>query len=533
MKMLSLLKDYRAGMIGKTTMLSRAQALARTCGVGHAQQSNRYGLPINHTYSDVIHQRVTALRSIGEAIAKALKDESEYDMIEALNDLRHNAPNNFDQRFDQLKEIWAEKVGCDLDAHRCGDCGTVHAGDESHTDIDDNIFCDDCRDNYRWSEYHGNYIHEDAAMQLFQGARAWRNDDPDYISERAGDRNFRQNPDDSNQYLDDEAWQCAVENQDFSDYDYDEEDEYEPASPSTIGSYHSARHFVGHILSDKYSHRTPRVLMGLELEVEVDGRSDQDNHALAREMVGILNTRTEYNYCAVERDGSIDNGFEIVTGYTGLDKHEEHLKVLQSMPFAQRLKSHDTTTCGLHVHIDKAQMSMFHASKLMMFMHEPSNERLLRAVARRYGYNSGFAKFKDKTKGEANNQYRNVPKHVKHLRDNGLNTSHVLRALNGDRYEAINFQPERTVEYRLFRGTLKFETIMACLEFTWLTYHFTKMCSLHELTTVAFLNYIARPENAYESRYLRPLLVAKGFMSSSVLIPLDAEAAPAKELQAA
>lgn len=34
------------------------------------------------------------------------------------------------------------------------------------------------------------------------------------------------------------------------------------------------------------------------------------------------------------------------------------------------------------------------------------------------------------------------------------------------RYTAVNLMPENTIEFRIFRGTLRYETFMATIEFT-------------------------------------------------------------------
>lgn len=45
--------------------------------------------------------------------------------------------------------------------------------------------------------------------------------------------------------------------------------------------------------------------------------------------------------------------------------------------------------------------------------------------------------------------------------------------LNRDRYAALNWQNEDTVEFRLFRGTLKADTFMACMELCLAAFQFT------------------------------------------------------------
>ncbi len=279
---------------------------------------------------------------------------------------------------------------------------------------------------------------------------------------------------------------------------YDEEPE-EDRSYEHIGGRHSSKRQLGHIPS-AYDQRKPRVLMGLELELEIEDDYDLDNKAAyILDHIGTYRSPdgNNHKYALIEEDCSIDRGFEIVTGYTGLDVHKEQLKF-----FKGRLHgalSHKTDTCGLHIHICKSDMTMLHASKLILFMNDPANEDLIFALARRR--NNGYCKQKDLSN-------RDYLKHSLEYRTR----SDQLCSLNSDRYERLNFQNDRTIEYRLFRGTLKYSTIMACLEFTYATWFFAKSASPSQLNVARFLHFICEPENRLDTRFLRTYLKSKGFV---------------------
>lgn len=85
-------------------------------------------------------------------------------------------------------------------------------------------------------------------------------------------------------------------------------------------------------------------------------------------------------------------------------------------------------------------------------------------------------------------------------------------SLNADRYEALNFKNEKTVEFRLFKGSLKYETIMACLEFTYATWFFCRDASTKNLTTDQFLKFICANQNRKDTKFLRSFLKSKGFV---------------------
>jgi hypothetical protein len=278
----------------------------------------------------------------------------------------------------------------------------------------------------------------------------------------------------------------------YVDRDSDNDDD----NSDLIRSYHGSLEDLEHIPS-AYDKR--KILLGMELEMEIDG----DN--LRNKAEDILNNITDYwkdgkryTYCLLENDGSLDYGFEMVTSWTGLDVHAEQLKYFNQK--FRNMRSHNTNTCGLHVHIDKGEMTTLHASKLILFINDTNNLHLIKTIARRD--NASFAKFSDK---KTNKNW------LKHSLASSKLKERQLRHLNTDRYEALNFQNEKTIEFRLFKGTLKYESIMASLEFAYATWHFCKDTGSNDLTIENFLEFISEPENKKHTRFLRTYLKEKGF----------------------
>jgi hypothetical protein len=75
----------------------------------------------------------------------------------------------------------------------------------------------------------------------------------------------------------------------------------------------------------------------------------------------------------------------------------------------------------------------------------------------------------------------------------------------------LNFQNDNTIEFRLFKGTLRYETIMACLEFTYATWFFCRDTGITELTTANFIDFIAQPQQREHTKFLRTYLREKGY----------------------
>jgi hypothetical protein len=210
-----------------------------------------------------------------------------------------------------------------------------------------------------------------------------------------------------------------------------------------------------------------------------------------------LRNYEHHDYALCENDGSLNNGFEVVTAYTGLDVHAEQLAFFKSG--LRGAISHDSDNCGLHVHICKADMSTLHGAKMILFINDQANQKLIKAIARRD--DSSYAKFKNK-QGDRDWLKSAVGCETKRSQ---------LRNLNHDRYEALNFKNDKTIEFRLFKGSLVYETIMSCLEFTYATWFFTRESSTKNMTIDGFLKFICANENRGDTKYLRAYLKARGF----------------------
>lgn len=185
---------------------------------------------------------------------------------------------------------------------------------------------------------------------------------------------------------------------------------------------------------------------GVELEIDEGG----ENESSAEEILFAGNRSGEHIYC--KHDGSLDEGFEIVTHPMTLDYH------LNLMPWgnvtdkARRLgyTSHQAKTCGLHIHVNRTTFGKnteeqdTAIARVLYFVERNWNELLifsrrtqeqLDSWARRYGY-------KD--------QPREMLEHVK-------------KGFAG-RYTCVNLTNYSTIEFRIFRGTLKLNSIFAALQ---------------------------------------------------------------------
>lgn len=188
------------------------------------------------------------------------------------------------------------------------------------------------------------------------------------------------------------------------------------------------------------------LFLGVELEIDKGGEKGEH----AQTILDIANEKEEHLYC--KHDGSIEDGFELVSHPMTLAYHEERMpwREILSTAAAMDYCSHQTATCGLHCHVNRsalgdteeeqeeviARIVYFvetHWNKLLRFSRR--TEENINRWASRYG-----------VAGNPKETYKNA-------KDKRLG-----------RYVAVNLENTNTIEFRLFRGTLRYETFLAALQ---------------------------------------------------------------------
>lgn len=191
-----------------------------------------------------------------------------------------------------------------------------------------------------------------------------------------------------------------------------------------------------------YSYKPRPVFFGngIHLGVELEVEFSENNRDAASEIYDYFNSSKYY----MKRDGSLDNGIEFVTHPLDIDEHKnfwpELIKAIKRADSSS--KSHDVSSCGLHIHVGRDKLSSGAIQRATMFFSVEADR--LQKFARRF--NNSYAKFFKGKKGD-------MPKIKKHYQDIG-------------RYSAINLTVSKTIEFRFFKGTLKTNTLLATIEFT-------------------------------------------------------------------
>lgn len=184
------------------------------------------------------------------------------------------------------------------------------------------------------------------------------------------------------------------------------------------------------------------------VELEIDDAGETDRHAQA--ILDVANGSAPHIYC--KHDGSLDDGFEIVTHPMTLEYHMDGMPWEAVVEKARALGycSHQAGTCGLHVHVNTDSLGETTEereeaiARILYFMERHWNEllqfsrrtrRQLERWAARYGYKDHPTEM------------------MEHVKKGSCN-----------RYTCVNLLNPDTVEFRIFRGTLKYNTLIATIQ---------------------------------------------------------------------
>jgi hypothetical protein len=228
-------------------------------------------------------------------------------------------------------------------------------------------------------------------------------------------------------------WECCPEEENHELHSYS----FKPSMRFWSGK--------GIALKQAWYPKPGELYMGLEIEMEkaagyvhemVDRDSQEDWHSP--------------NFYYWKSDGSLsDSGAEMVTMPATLEAHK------MRFPFEQLDWLHDKgarawsySTCGMHIHVSRSAFSATHMWKFIKF--QLHNARALARIAGRDS--TQWASWRNDTMDDAR---ASAAKYTKDIRRQGV---------FANRYSALNFNNQDTVELRYFRSNISTHGILRNIE---------------------------------------------------------------------
>ena len=226
---------------------------------------------------------------------------------------------------------------------------------------------------------------------------------------------------------------------------------------------------------------------GVELEIEFP----RDNPGrLCKQITNIEGIK---NHAYWKHDGSLGcGGAEFVTHPHNMSAHKLLWEPMTAKAIALHGKSHQTRTCGLHVHVNRESLG------------GNSEERSDTVANAMIIVNENWAdivKFSRRRESELNDWSANPIDRMDNdnYADNRDDTGKVKKSAvksycsnTGNRYQAINVQNRNTIEFRIFKGTLKASTVLASIQFVDIICELSKGADDEVIYKLRFKDFIAK-----------------------------------------
>lgn len=344
----------------------------------------------------------------------------------------------------------------------CDHCGKIITDDEAVYTDDDAVLCQDCYDNEtQYCEYcDRTYYYDDDFSETTNGDYCCQNCRNDHeVCNDCGrvimDDDYYYADDTGNYYCTD----CYEDNVHYCEncgnwYErghYDRNDNF--YCDECWDDRDNVIHDYGYKPSPEFkklsNERNPKEFMGVEVEVDGDGDFD---------VLGEVEDDLE-GLVYWKHDGSLDEGAEMVSHPCTI-KYWMQMKQKMAEEFEKIVRagfrSHDTTTCGYHIHISrnslgKTKQEQDDVIDRIILITEVFKQELKR-FSRRKSY--GYCHFASESGSGYSEQVMDDLEKCKRFKDHC-----------SDRYLVINNNNRNTVEFRVFRGTLNIETFIATLQF--------------------------------------------------------------------
>ncbi|OHE79009.1 MAG: hypothetical protein A3F67_10875 [Verrucomicrobia bacterium RIFCSPHIGHO2_12_FULL_41_10] len=227
--------------------------------------------------------------------------------------------------------------------------------------------------------------------------------------------------------------------------------------------------------------KPPRLLKGpLYLGIELEYESKNLDKSVL-EVVKLLD-----DHAILKHDGSLLNGFEIVTCPATRDVHSEKFELFFSrLSNPEDLFLEARASCGFHVHISKSPLSDLSIGKISAFMNNESNGEFLQGVAERA---SQYAK---------QEFYRGAVCFPWTFRK----TLHTT-----ERYNVLNLRNKNTLEFRMFAPPTTYQAFQKALDFVEALVEYCLPCNSENtlekhLHHDQFINFILERHKFYPSLY--------------------------------
>lgn len=237
-------------------------------------------------------------------------------------------------------------------------------------------------------------------------------------------------------------------------------------SKTYIHQFNYVPKYIKHFMPEESEDTT--LLLGAEIEVGGNNNisSDNDKNSTVKKCIQIMNgsDSDEENLIYSTHDSTVQIEFDTMP--CSLEFHKNKMNYREMFEYLDKegYKGHDCETAGLHIHANRSYLGKSRISQELviskiLYILEKFNDEIC-VIARRDNDYSEFA-------GEKQNEDSIVELYGKY-KDKGKRA-------------ALNLQHKDTIEFRMFKSTLKYETFILTLEFVKDIIDYAKSVDIEEI----------------------------------------------------
>lgn len=249
------------------------------------------------------------------------------------------------------------------------------------------------------------------------------------------------------------------------------------------------------------------LLLGAEIEVGGNNNisSDNDKNSTVKKCIQIMNgsDSDEENLIYSTHDSTVQIEFDTMP--CSLEFHKNKMNYREMFEYLDKegYKGHDCETAGLHIHanrnyLGKSRISQELVISKILYILEKFNDEIC-VIARRDNDYSEFA-------GEKQNEDSIVELYGKY-KDKG-------------KCAALNLQHKDTIEFRMFKSTLKYETFILTLEFVKDIIDYAKSVDIEEIELAKWSDlmncFSSELRKYYEFRYQKKVKDINGSTAKQI-----------------
>lgn len=378
-------------------------------------------------------------------------------------------------------DLYSQNIDTELDNEtlkekynmvKCDNCGALVFLDDC-VQVEDYYYCDsDC------AEQDGCYYCEDC--------ETWYRDDDYYrtgegrtICSSCYDNNYFTCEDCGDIFHNDYGY-----SDDWGDYMYCESC-WESHDRGIINGYHDSDRCFDIQKTEEDTDKD--ATFGTEVETECQGNYSRKE--VAETIDGIVNNKREL--FIFEEDGSLsNNGYETISypfTMRWFKQNKDLFKTMFDKMVSMGCRSHDTKTCGYHIHFGRHFFENKQESCIdrLVYLFEKYKSELEVFSRRKDFYWCAFPSNRTSC-----DNWKDIKEVKKIDKDN----------LYGHQ-SAINLENYETIEIRIFRGTLKFDTYVASLELVDNIIHYVKDKTDEEVEKGSFSDIVNYQPTEYLKQY--------------------------------